>query len=124
MEEALAPFNLQEATPVSTPTVDLARLERDESSERTNAPYRAAIGTLLYLALNTRPDILFPTIALCHNNDPRETHWAAVKRIFRYVSGTKTLALTFNPTSNRVEIDAYADADWVGYRTIYREERL
>lgn len=115
IEDALLRFKLTDVNPKPTPLADITRLRAEQDSPRTTAPYRAAIGSLLYLALNTRPDILFPTIALsCHNSDPKESHWNAVKRIWRYIRGTKDLALTFRPEGEDVKIEAYADADWGG----------
>ena len=51
------------------------------------APYREAIGNLLYLAGATRPDITFPVIILSRKHgSPTENDWKDVKRILRYLS--------------------------------------
>ncbi|KAI3718361.1 hypothetical protein L6452_19228 [Arctium lappa] len=51
--------------------------------------YRGMIGSLLYLTAS-RPYIMFAT-CLCarYQANPKESHLAAVKRIFRYLKGTK-----------------------------------
>lgn len=44
---------------------------------------------------------------------PKETHLAAVKRIFRYLKGTMDFGLWF-PRSEDFTLTAYSDADWAG----------
>ena len=57
--------------------------------------YRGMIGSLLYLTAS-RPDIMFAT-SMCARNqaDPKESHIATVKRIFRYLIGTPSLGLWY-----------------------------
>ncbi|CAL8161400.1 unnamed protein product [Prunus armeniaca] len=43
---------------------------------------------------------------------PTEPHFAAVKRVLRYLAGTLTNGIHF--TSNDVQLQAYSDADWDG----------
>ena len=52
-------------------------------------PYREAIGSLMYAAIATRPDISFAVSTLSQFlENPGESHWEAVKRVFRYLAGT------------------------------------
>ena len=52
-------------------------------------PYRSAIGSLLYLATCTRPDLTVAVSALSKfSQNPGIAHWEGVKRMLRYVSGT------------------------------------
>ncbi|KAG9444532.1 hypothetical protein H6P81_015872 [Aristolochia fimbriata] len=44
---------------------------------------------------------------------PTDVHWAAVKRIFRYIKGTISHGLVFCPTDS-FDIHAFSDADWAG----------
>lgn len=75
-----------------------------------NIPYRAAIGNLLFLAIITRPDIIFAVNLLsryCENTD--KAHWAAIKRqSFRYLKGTRNMKLTYGQSNEFI-----TDADWV-----------
>lgn len=49
--------------------------------------YRSAIGTLNYLVTNTRPDIAVGTPILSqHGNNPKESDWVEVKRMYCYLS--------------------------------------
>lgn len=105
-------FNLTEAKLVPSPLSDYKDLEDGEESKPTKAPYRSAIGCLNYLACGTRPDIAFATNCLAQfNSNPRENHWAAVKRIIKYLKGTKDIAISYNP-SRQIELSLYSDADW------------
>jgi hypothetical protein len=50
--------------------------------------YLLDLGSLMYLALGTRPDLAFAVGYLGRfSSDPRIPHWVAVKRVFRYLAG-------------------------------------
>ena len=62
----------------------------------------------------TRPDISYAVNRVCqYLQAPRDTHWAAVKRILRYVQFTVSFGMHIRPTPSRV-LSAYSDADWAG----------
>ena len=69
---------------------------------------------LLYLAGNTRPDIVF-VVHQCarFSHRPMKCHEDAVKRIVRYLIGTKERGLLFAPREDIV-LEAIADADLAG----------
>ena len=73
-------------------------------------PYRAAVGSLMHLAVGTRPDIAFAVSTVAQfSNEPGTVHWEAVKRIYRYLAGTKGLALTFG--AGKKGLEGYTDVD-------------
>jgi histone deacetylase 1/2 len=75
--------------------------------------YRSIVGGLQYLTI-TRPDLSYAVNRVCqYLHMPRDTHWAAVKRILRYVRLTVSYGLSIRPSSSEV-ISAYSDADWAG----------
>eukprot|EP00249_Psilotum_nudum_P020212 c27606_g1_i3 orf=185-694(+) len=48
-------------------------------------------------------------------DNPGWQHWLAVKRILRYLKGTKKYALCYSRTSpDTFKLRVYSDADWVG----------
>ncbi|KAK1668995.1 hypothetical protein QYE76_057154, partial [Lolium multiflorum] len=50
-----------------------------------------------------------------HMHAPRDAHWAAVKRILRYVCGTMGYGLSLHASpSTSTDLVAYSDADWAG----------
>ena len=47
--------------------------------------------------------------------DPREDHWAAMKRLLRYVKGTVDHGIIFPKTGeSRLQVTVFSDADMVG----------
>lgn len=70
------------------------------------------MGGLQYLTL-TRLDIAFAVNKVCqYLKCPTTSHYTAVKRILRYVSGTLHLGLKIASLSSVVS--AFSDADWTG----------
>jgi hypothetical protein len=69
---------------------------------------------LLYLAGNSRPDIAFAVHQVARfSHDPKESHGVAIKRIIRYLKGTRDKGMIFKPT-NDWKVDCYVDADFCG----------
>ena len=82
----------------------------DEAAHMQRVPYRQAIGSLMYLAVATRPDIAFTVSILSRFLDnPGDTHWQAVKHIYCYLKLTKDLQLTYG--SEQHNLEGYTDAD-------------
>lgn len=80
---------------------------------KDSTQYRSIVGALQYLTL-TRPDILFAVNKVCQFlHAPTISHWAAVKRILRYVQGTLKLGLRVR-RSKSMMVSAFSDADWAG----------
>ncbi|XP_067131301.1 uncharacterized protein [Centruroides vittatus] len=78
-----------------------------------NRPYRELIGSLIYLANATRPDIAFAASTLSRFcADPDKTHWMIAKRVLRYLKGTSMYGITY--VKNNEELKAYTDSDWAG----------
>ena len=75
--------------------------------------FRSLAGALQYLTF-TRSDISYAVQQIClHMHDPRESHFAALKRLLRYVRGTVDLGLVLHRSSS-AELVVYTDADWAG----------
>ena len=99
------------ATPVD-PGTKLEKAMDEECCDQRQ--YQSAIGSLLYLAIATRPDIAFAVSnAAKFSAQPAKQHWTAVKRILRYLRGTVNLGLVFAPHVSG-GIVGYSDADWGG----------
>ncbi|TYJ96769.1 putative mitochondrial protein [Cucumis melo var. makuwa] len=61
---------------------------------------------------HTRPDIAYIVNHLSQFlYCPTDIHWQVVKRVLRYLSGTRSFGFLFQP-SNDLSITAYSDADW------------
>lgn len=100
------------ATPMEVPSSNSFHPDPEPLSD--NTLYRSAIGSLMYLMLCTRPDIAFAVGKLsqyCEN--PSSSHWKAVKRVYRYIKGTKDMGIQFGPSTSSIII-GYSDSDWAG----------
>ena len=81
------------------------RLSRDqcpksneERQEMKDIPYISAVGSVMYLAMMTRPDIAEPASVLARfNSNPGIAHWKAVKHLLRYLAGTLEMELELGP---------------------------
>ena len=81
----------------------------------TSAPYRQAIGCLMFFMVGTRPDLAYAIGKLSqHCADPRESHWTAVKRVLRYVQECKHVGIVFGRSASEPKLIGFSDADWGG----------
>jgi hypothetical protein len=68
-----------------------------EKSEMISLPYRELVGTLMYLACSTRPDISYAVGEVARFvSNPGMKHLDAVLHICRYLIGTMDYALHFD----------------------------
>ncbi|KAH9511344.1 hypothetical protein DERF_009812 [Dermatophagoides farinae] len=81
-------FRMNECKPTNVPMASLYIHNEDEEIDE-NLPIRELIGSLLYVANKTRPDILFSTNWLSRFlTKPTKSLFNAAKQILRYLSGT------------------------------------
>jgi transposase InsO family protein len=108
----LEDYNMSDCKPLSTPAEGTLPPSTDETDESMrDKPYRALVGSLLYL-LFTRPDIAFAVNQLTrHLNNPSPAHWQAAKRVLRYLRGTTNLGLQYT-RQGTPELTGYSDADF------------
>ena len=117
IDSILRRYGLQDLKPVSIPMDTNIRLTTAQSPSTTtdiaqmrDVPYHEAVGSLMYAALGTRPDIAFAVqTASRFSTKPGPVHWEAVKRIFRYLKGTMELWLSYGMT--KMDLTGYTDAD-------------
>jgi len=87
----------------------LVQAEDNEGTELP-VPYKEIIGSLMYAATATQPDITFVVLALTQfSHRPSKPHWEATKHVIRYLKGTKDLELTYGTSNDR--IIRYTDTD-------------
>lgn len=117
IKKILKRFNMEESRPVKTPGI--TNEGEGKRSNKTNSeillenqkhiPYREAIGSLLYLASGTRPDLSYVVNTLSRKqNNYTNADWVKVKRVLRYLRGTENLGLKYTGKGNQLE--CYADA--------------
>ena len=109
-------FRMEDAKPVSTPADISVKLTKDDgvSKEVDSTEYQSLVGSLLYAAIATRPDIsqaIGAASKFC--SSPTQVHVTAAKRILRYLKSTADTVLTYCKSSG-VSLVGYSDADWAG----------
>ena len=77
--------------------------------------YASAVGMLMYLASNSRPDIAFAVHQCARfTHSPKASHGEAIKRICRYLKGTLDKGLILRPARDNMRLDVYVDSDFAG----------
>ncbi|XP_036347223.1 secreted RxLR effector protein 161-like [Rhagoletis pomonella] len=73
--------------------------------------YRQAIGSLMFAAIVTRPDISYAVGEVSRFMDnPKPSHVSAVKRILRYLNGTAERGIQYSGPSTTLK--GYSDSDF------------
>jgi len=69
--------------------------------EMNDVPYKQLIGSLMYVALTTRSDILFAVTKLSqYSSNPGRAHWFQAKRVLIYLAATKNVSLVYSCGAN------------------------
>lgn len=103
----------QQHAKTSKHPLDTAYQKQEGELLESNDEYRKLIGMLLYLVTNTRPDIAASISILSKKvQKPRHNDMLEVKRVIRYLKGTRNLKLKINDTENVENLHAYSDASW------------
>lgn len=113
ISKALEKFGLSECRQQRTPA-SAAACEPD-AQPTDEKLYQEKVGTLLYAAISTRPDIAFAVNKLTQRmQSPTAADAKACDRVFRYLAGTRSMGLLFgrHPAESDMSVTAYADADW------------
>jgi len=114
--DLLKKTGMVDCKPMSTPLSTSEKLSLHEGSllgPDDATQYRSIVGALQYLTL-TRPDIAFPVNKVCQFlHAPTTVHWAAVKRILRYIKQCTQLGLNIHRSMSTL-VSAFSDADWAG----------
>jgi hypothetical protein len=87
-------------------------LYEDIASYKRITKYQRKIGSLLYTAVITQPDVAFAVSRLSRFiTNPRPKHHEAADRVLHYLKGTRSLALQYGQDDHfRVASDAsFAD---------------
>jgi hypothetical protein len=122
VKKILEKFNMDKAYPLRTPliihvlekNIDPFRPKQEgEEVLRVEYPYLSVIGTLMYLANNTKPDITFAVNCLAkYSAAPTIRHWNSIKNILQYLNGTIDLGLFFQRNQDSCLI-GYANAGYL-----------
>lgn len=119
IEEILKRYKMWDCNPVDSPVLlgeklskNMSPKSEDEIEKMSHVPYQEAIGSLLFAAQVSRPDISFAVNNVSRfTQNPGSVHWTATKRIMRYLRGTTQYKLEFDGLK-RSSIIGFTDADW------------
>lgn len=87
------------------------------SMETEEIPYREIIGSLLFVAQSTRPDIAFAVSKLTQFlNGFNESHWKAATKDFGITFKATGLdqSITSKEYNNEISLTGYCDSDYAG----------
>ena len=98
--------------PCSTPaTVGKPLIVLGGEPMKNQKLYMSVIGSLQYVT-HTKPNLAFVINRLSQFlQSPTMTHWNAVKRVLRYLKGTKDMGLHIKH-SDELNLSSYLDANW------------
>jgi hypothetical protein len=92
---------------------------QEEIEDMEHVPYASDVGSLMYAKVFTQPDIahavgVLRRYMLTHGKE----HWTIVKRVFRYLCGTKDYAICYQGKiggdSGKLDVHGFVNAGWAG----------
>lgn len=112
----LARFGMTECNPSKSPMeANPEKQENDDGEVIVEMkPYRELVGCLMFLMLNTRPDIsVTVNYYSCFQSNAKLIHWKGLKRVLRYIRGTLDYGLLFKRGLDpETPFRVYVDANW------------
>uniref|UniRef100_A0AAV1U0S4 Uncharacterized protein n=1 Tax=Peronospora matthiolae TaxID=2874970 RepID=A0AAV1U0S4_9STRA len=126
IEEMLESHGLKEANGVRAPISEEANeVEKDpvllttvprQRGERTIRNFQSLVGSLLWIARCSRPDISFAVHkATRRTHQPTISDWKLTKRVVRYLKETKNLKLKMivsRNEGNKINLASWSDSDY------------
>jgi len=111
-------FGLVNAKPIAIPADPCTILSFEMAKgnrENDKIPYRELIGSLMYVATTTRPDIMYATTELSKFvANFGQAHYNAAKRVIKYLKATINLGIEYKFGENENKLFGYSDADFAG----------
>jgi hypothetical protein len=112
VEKILSRFGYSDCKPVSTPYDPSLILRKNKRIMRDQLRYSQIIGSLMYLASATRPDISYAVSKLSRFvSNPGDDHWRALERVMRYLKATASYGIHY--TGYPKVLEGFSDANWI-----------
>ena len=103
-------FGYSDCTSAPTPYDPSMLLRKNQKIARDQLKYSQIIGSLMYLASVTRPDISFAMSKLSRFvSNLRDDHWRVLERVLRYLKGTMSYCIHY--TGYPRVLEGYCDAN-------------
>ena len=115
IDDIVNDYNMAAAAGVSIPMrvgIDVTTITQEPDR---SIPFRQLVGSLLYVANRTRPDIAFACGLLCRFMDRyTRSHWEAAKHVVRYLKSTREHGLVFKrrESADPLHLVCYSDASF------------
>ena len=111
-EKILSRFGFEDYKISPTPYDASIKLRKFEGEGKDQLRYSQIIGSLMYLAGATRPDITYAVSKLSRfTSNPGDDHWKALERVLRYLRGTTSLGIHYSGYPPALE--GYSDSNWI-----------
>lgn len=114
--KVLSRFRMENAKISKIPMATGFLQQKEEDSEplQNQDQFQSLVGALLYIAVNTRPDVAIATSILGRRvSKPTKADWNEAKRVLRYLKATMDHELHLGNTK-QFELECFVDADWAG----------
>jgi hypothetical protein len=112
VEKVLSRFGYGDCKPAPTPYDASMILKKNKRIMRDQLRYSPIIGSLIYLASATSPDISFVVSILSRFvSNPGDDHWHALERVMRYLKGTTNYRIHY--FRNPKVLEGYSDSNWI-----------
>nr|AAX96287.1 retrotransposon protein, putative, Ty1-copia sub-class [Oryza sativa Japonica Group]AAX96336.1 retrotransposon protein, putative, Ty1-copia sub-class [Oryza sativa Japonica Group]ABA92593.1 retrotransposon protein, putative, Ty1-copia subclass [Oryza sativa Japonica Group] len=112
VDKVLSRFGYSDCKPAPTPYDPSVLLRKNRRIARDQLRYSQIIGSLMYLASATRPDISFAVSKLSRFvSNLEDDHWQALERIMRYLKGTMSYRIHY--TRYPKVLEGYSDSNWI-----------
>ncbi|CAN6202460.1 unnamed protein product [Urochloa humidicola] len=114
VEKVLNRFDYMDSKPSPTPYDPslILRTNKRLGMGKDQLRYSQIIGSLMYLASATRPDISFAVSKLSRfTSNPGDDHWRGIDRVMRYLRGTMSYGIHYSGYPGVLE--GYSDSNWI-----------
>jgi len=90
---------------------DLSPESEEERTQMKKIPYLTMVGSIMYAATATCPDVTFAIQHLSQFNcNLGNAHWTTAQHIIQYLYATRTQSLVFGGLD--INLTAWVDSDW------------
>ncbi|KAL4563757.1 hypothetical protein LXL04_027802 [Taraxacum kok-saghyz] len=111
--EILNRFNMLDCNAVMNPIVPGSKLRLEEGEPADETLFKSLVGCLMYIT-TTRPDIQFVVSYISRfMSKPTEIHFAAAKRVLRYLQGTLDYGI-WSKRGGKGKLEVFTDSDFDG----------
>ena len=109
-QQILSRFGYVNSKPSPTPYDPSVILRKNKKIAKDQLRYSQIIGSLMYLASATRPDISFAVSKLSRfMSNPGTDYWHALERVMRYLVGTKSYGIHYS--GHPAVLEGYSDSN-------------